>query len=82
MSESQTTKPISVKQINFIKKLANDLREHLTEVEVANLKARLADTSALTTKWGSDAIEKLKRIETRVNLEKLRAARIKSSSEG
>lgn len=82
MSESQTTKPISVKQINFIKKLANDLREHLTEVEVANLKARLADTTGLTTKWGSDAIGKLKRIQTRVNLEKARAARIQSSSEG
>lgn len=82
MSESQASKPISQKQIKFIVNLANQLSAHLSESETANLKAKLADTTGLTTKWGSAAIEKLKRIETRINLEKARAARIQSSSEG
>lgn len=81
MSESSAPKSISEKQVKFIKDLANSLREHLSESEVANLKAKLADTTSLTSKWGSAAIEKLKSIQTRVNLEKARAARIQSSRE-
>lgn len=81
MSKSHTFRPISDNQIAFIRALANEVRQHLSKDEVANLKAKLADPTLLTFQWGSSAIEKLIRIRTKASLELVKAARIKSSSE-
>jgi len=77
MSESQNTKSLTLKQYDFIVSLFAQLKAHLNEDEVAKLSARLETADQQTQAWGSAAIEKLKRVQTQVNLAKAKADREK-----
>jgi hypothetical protein len=78
------TKPMSEKQVKFIRDLFKEVGDHLPDEKKANLvrimKAHLDGSDIKDTKWGSAAIDALKAVKTQINLAKAQEMRAKQTT--
>jgi hypothetical protein len=77
------TKPMSEKQVKFIRDLFKEVGDHLPDEKQANLvrimKAHLDGSDTKDTRWGSAAIDALKAVKTQINLAKAQEIRAKQT---
>lgn len=76
MDNNTNQKPMSDKQVSFIRDLFKQVKDNMPEQEQENLikkmREHLDGTNIQSMKWGSVAIDKLKSYKTKMVLQKLK----------
>lgn len=78
------TKPMTEKQVKFIRDLFKEVGDHLPDEKQDNLvrimRAHLDGSDIKDTRWGSAAIDALKAVKTQINLAKAQEVRAKQAT--